>query len=276
MSRGIYITADNAALDNAIALLNSIRIHDRDTPVMMIPYNDRYGKAARTLNDLFGVELYDDKPFLNRFTENIRKIFGDNFFKRPEQFRKQLCWFGPFDEFLYLDTDIIVFEKIVDFLDYLKTNDFVCCDYQFKNKGKYIFRPEAEEAGILNEEQLKNTFNAGLWASKKRIVSEKDLYDVFTECARHRDYFDFSAGVSDMPIFNYFVITRFKKVFNIARFLPGEPGQWAGAKHFIARGNMLYDPNAGRNLRYLHWAGIRIEPGCPRWDLWKHYRDLKL
>ncbi|MEM6402119.1 MAG: hypothetical protein AAF757_18120, partial [Cyanobacteria bacterium P01_D01_bin.116] len=27
-------------------------------------------------------------------------------------------------------------------------------------------------------------------------------------------------------------------------------------------------------LQYLHWAGIRIEPGCPYWEIWEHYRNL--
>ena len=38
--------------------------------------------------------------------------FGEEFFRRPDNFRKQACWFGPFDEFLYLDADTVVFERI--------------------------------------------------------------------------------------------------------------------------------------------------------------------
>ncbi|NEQ17342.1 MAG: methionine synthase, partial [Moorea sp. SIO3E2] len=34
------------------------------------------------------------------------------------------------------------------------------------------------------------------------------------------------------------------------------------------------DPNLNQPLQYLHWAGIRIQPGCPYWDIWKHYRYL--
>ncbi len=27
-------------------------------------------------------------------------------------------------------------------------------------------------------------------------------------------------------------------------------------------------------LEYLHWAGIRIQPGCPYWDIWEDYRYI--
>ena len=36
----------------------------------------------------------------------------------------------------------------------------------------------------------------------------------------------------------------------------------------------LIDPSNNQNLHYLHWAGIKIKPGCPYWDVWKHYRYL--
>ncbi len=38
MSRGIYITANDRVTDRAVALLNSIRLYDPDTPIIMIPY----------------------------------------------------------------------------------------------------------------------------------------------------------------------------------------------------------------------------------------------
>ncbi|MBC7516775.1 MAG: methionine synthase, partial [Alkalinema sp. FL-bin-369] len=35
MSRGIYITANDRVADHAIALLNSIRAYDTETPVVL-------------------------------------------------------------------------------------------------------------------------------------------------------------------------------------------------------------------------------------------------
>jgi hypothetical protein len=32
------------------------------------------------------------------------------------------------------------------------------------------------------------------------------------------------------------------------------------------------DPTCDQPLQYLHWAGIRIEPGCPYWEIWAESR----
>jgi Mannosyltransferase putative len=273
--RGIYITANDKVTDQAIALLNSIRLYDPDVPITLIPYDDNYGAIAQLLNESYGVKVYEDLDFIDRLSQKLYDIFGQGFFARPNQFRKQACWFGEFDEFLYIDTDIVVFEKIADNLDYLKDYDFLCCDYQHSGGIKNVFTPKIIEDGVLSEAELQDMFNGGWWASKKNLLSEQDLYDTFAECAAHPEYFDFSQKTSDQPIINYMILKRVKRRFNIVRRPGKAPGSWAGSRHFQQQGNTLIDPKSNAQpLQYLHWAGIRIEPGCPYWEIWKHYRYL--
>ena len=273
MKRGIYLMVNDNVLDNAIALINSIRFYDLSVPIIFIPYNEKYKKAAKALTTLKGVSCYEDVLLLERITNEVNSVFGREFFARPEQFRKQACWFGPFDEFLYLDTDIVVFEKIVGNLNYLSKNDFVCCDYQYLNGNKFLFTPKIMEEKIFSEEDLQYVFNGGFWGSKKGIITEEKLYNIFKECASHPEFFDFSQKVSDMPIINYLVIKLIKKKFNIVRDTEEKgAGSWAGMPHFIREGNKLIDPHVNKPLRYLHWAGIKIKPGCPYYDIWQWYR----
>lgn len=274
MSRGIYIIANDRVTDQAIALLNSIRAYDAETPVVLIPYDDHYQAIAQTLNQRFGVEVYDDLEFIDRLSRQLQQCFGEEFFARPNQFRKQACWFGPFEEFLYIDTDIVVFEKIIDTLDYLKTYDFLCCDYQHLGGIRNVFNPTVVEQGIFNTSELQDIFNGGFWASKKHLITEQDLYDVFQECAAHPEYFDFSQKTSDQPIINYMLLKRIPRRFNVVRRPGGAPGNWAGSPHFQIQGDRLIDPTVNQPLQYLHWAGISIEPGCPYWPIWEHYRYL--
>ncbi|MBO0349328.1 methionine synthase, partial [Phormidium pseudopriestleyi FRX01] len=119
MSRGIYIVANDRVTEQAIALLNSIRFYDPDVPVVMIPYDETYQEVAHTLQEKFGVKVYEDLDFIKRLAQKLQESFGGEFFARPNQFRKQACWFGPFDEFVYIDTDIVVFERISDNFNYL-------------------------------------------------------------------------------------------------------------------------------------------------------------
>lgn len=274
MNRGIYIIANDRVLSHAIALVKSIRVYDLETPIMMIPYDEHYKQAAQVLSESYGVQVYQDLDFIDQLSNRLKQYFGDEFFARPNQFRKQACWFGPFDEFLYIDTDIVVFEKIIDNLDYLKEYDFICCDYQHQGGIKNVFSPDVLEAGVFSEEQLTEIFNCGFWGAKKGLVSEQDLYSTFAECAAHPEYFDFSEKTSDQPIINYMILKRVQRRFNIVRQAGGGPGNWAGSERFIRQGHTLWDPDVDKPLQYLHWAGFRIQPGCPYWDIWSHYRFL--
>ena len=51
MTRGIYITANDKVADHAIALLNSIRAYDTETPVVLIPYDENYHEVASILKN---------------------------------------------------------------------------------------------------------------------------------------------------------------------------------------------------------------------------------
>lgn len=272
MSRGIYITANDKVTDHAIALINSIRVHDLDTPIVLIPYDDNYHQVAEILKERHGVRVYEDLEFIDRLSNRLHEIFGGDFFARPNQFRKQACWFGEFDEFLYIDTDIVVFEKLIDNLDYFSECDFLSCDYQHLGGINNVFTPKVIKDEIFNQNELRDIFNGGFWASKKGLISEQDLYDTFSECAAHPDYFDFSQKTSDQPIINYMILKRIARRFNIVRRPKGAPGNWAGSSHFLVDGDRLIDPTVDQPLQYLHWAGIRIQPGCPYWQIWEHYR----
>ncbi|MFZ4667393.1 MAG: Npun_R2821/Npun_R2822 family protein [Prochlorotrichaceae cyanobacterium] len=272
MSRGIYITANNKVSDQAIALLNSIRLHDSNTPIVLIPYDDHYESIAIALAEKFGVTVYEDMGLVERISHRLHETFGTEFFARSNQFRKQACWYGTFDEFLYIDTDIVVFEKIIDCLDYLSEYDFLSCDYQHKGGIKNVFTSKVFESGVFDESESKDVFNCGFWASKKNLISEDQLYLTFAECASHPEYFDFSQKTSDQPIINYMILKTTKKRINLVQHVPNEPGNWGGSPHFEERDRILYDK--GQRLRYLHWAGIAMEPGSPYYDLWEYYRYL--
>lgn len=274
MKRGIYITANDRVTDQAIALLKSIRTYDGETPVVLIPYDDQFQQVAEILAQQFGVTVYPDLEFIDRLSRRLQQTFGEQFFARPNQFRKQACWFGEFDQFLYIDTDIVVFEKIIGCLNELETYDFICNDYQHAGGIANVFSPEVIKAGVFSEAECQEIFNCGFWGAKKGLISEADLYDIFAECAAHPEYFDFSQKTSDQPIINYMVLKRIPKRLNLVRRGSKAPGNWAGSPHFVREGNRLIDSKVNLPLQYLHWAGFRIQPGCPYWEIWEQYRYL--
>ena len=273
MNRGIYIVANDRVQEQAIALLNSIRFYDLETPVVLIPYDENYASVLAALQP-HKVELFANLPLIESLSNQLYEIFGEQFFDKPNKLRKQACWFGPFDEFLYIDTDIVVFEKIIDNLDHLADYDFVCADYQHKTGIRNVFSPQVRTASVFTEEQLQDVFNSGFWAAKKNFISESALRAYSAECAAHPEYFDFSGKVSDQPILNYMVLKQIPRRLNLTRRPEQAPGNWAGSPHFQVQNDRLFDPAVNQPLQFLHWAGILIQPGCPYWDIWKHYRYL--
>ncbi len=274
MTQGIYIMANDQVMDDTIACLNSIREHDPAIPIVLIPYDDNPMALVDRLQQHYGVVLYPDLALIERLSAHLQTIFGKEFFARPNQFRKQACWFGPFERFLYIDTDTVVFSPIAKVLDYLDHYDFLCYDYQHQGGIRNVFTHRVIEQGIFREAELKDVFNCGFWASKRGVMGEQDLYQLLQECAAHPEYFDFSEKTSDQPIMNYIILKRVTHRFNLVRQSGRGPGNWAGSPHFVQDGWRLVDPNVNKPLDYLHWAGFPIQPGCPYWEIWNYYRHL--
>ena len=268
--RGVYIVANDKVKENAIALMSSLRLHDPDVPVYLIPFNEAHETVAAELRENYNVQLFPDLDFLSALTDKIGEIFPRDFLALPNKMRKLAAWFGPLDEFLYIDTDILFFTPVSDTLAYLDQADFIWCDYHYKRGLEDVFTHVVQQQNVFEATALQDVFNSGLWGSKKSVLSLERLYEVLTECAAHREYFDFSNGTTDQPIMNYLVLSSIDSRINIAKVNPNEPGSWGGSPHFVQKEHVLFDGD--RPLRYLHWAGTPMRPGGPYRSLWEYYR----
>jgi hypothetical protein len=274
MTRGVYFLANDRTLDHALALVNSIRKYDAETPLLMIPYDEQSRRAARVLQQIPRVGVYDDKPRAARLLRRLRLLFGENFFPRPNNFRKQLCWFGPFDEWLYFDADIVVFEHVMEWTRYLEHADFICYSDQHLSGLEHVFKPSIVAANIFEPGIGAQVFNAGMWGAHKGVLSEKQFFEFLAECARDKFHLDRSRGGSDQPVFNYLVLKHVVHRANLFEILPNAPGMWAGRDSFVWRDEQLWDLRVNAPCKFLHWAGFKLQPGAPYWDVWLHFRFL--
>ena len=274
MNCGIYIVGNDRVADNAIALCNSIRLYDPDVPIVLIPFNDDCEYIAAELQQRHGVRLFPDLELVRDFTWKMGEIFDRDFLALPNKMRKLVAWFGPLDAFLYIDTDIIVFDRIARAIEYLPECDFLCCDFHHKGRGlKDIFADDFPEKGMFAAEELeRDVFNSGFWGSRKGVVSLEEMESLLRECAAHREYFDFSQKTTDQPILNYIVLKSMPRRLNLVRVPEYSAGSWAGSPHFEEKDGILYD--RGKRLKYLHWAGTSMKPGGPYRELWERYRYL--
>lgn len=273
MTRGMYIVANDKVYDNSVALLNSIRLYDQNVPIYLIPYDENSQKVTEVLKERYQVELFPDLDFLHKLTGNVLEIFGEGFFARPNNLRKLVQWFGPLEQFLYIDTDIVVFSPIIETLNYLDEYEFICCDFHFKGrKLADIFSPVVIEKSVFTAAELEDVFNGGFWGSRRDLFSEAELYELLKEAATHREYFDFTRKTTCQPILNWLILKSTSKRLNLVKLPHKEPGSWAGSPQFQEKDHILYDGETP--LRYLHWAGQAMKPGGPYRDLWEYYRYL--
>lgn len=273
-SRGIYILGNDAVLEYSIALVNSVRRASPQAPIMLIPFDDHNSaKITRVLTQEYGVALFPDQNILYCLDGYVRQAFGPRFFRQPGKLRKLACWLGPYEEFVYLDTDMVMFDDPLLLTDHLDRAGLVCMDYQHKTGFENIFSSKAENEPIFQVARQK-VFNAGCFASRKDLFTEEEMQALLQQCCRDKQYLDFSQGVSDQPVINYMMVKASVGVFNLVN----EGGvndarSWAGSGQFIlARPGILFDPDVGKILKYLHWADMQIKPGCPYWDVWRYYR----
>jgi hypothetical protein len=171
MPRGLYVLADDGVLDHAIALLHSIRAHDEETPIAFIPAGGPDDRVCRIAPDASAVSIFDDEASLDWIEREIVRPFPAGALRAPARLRQLACWLGPFEEFLVLDADTVVFEPIADVLDWLSAVDFVCYDDAQRGPAR-VFSAEGRRRRALGEKQLGDAFRLGLWGSRREAPRE--------------------------------------------------------------------------------------------------------
>jgi hypothetical protein len=279
MEQGIYILANDRVYEETRAFLNSVRTYNKDTDVVLIPFDQDMSRVSALLSEDPHGHVLRDMELVDRQAAELRKALGRNWPRRINRHRTHLCWFGPLERFLYLDIDMVVFRDMERVLSYLTGNDLVWCDHQFRKGLRFVFSEKALEEGVVRKNELELLFNGGFWASRKGLFSFEEYLDVLRFCGRKRELLDMSSGGSDQPILNMLALKLIDngRKLNLAALEGGgfSAGSWAGSDHFIRRDHKLFDPERGEELAYLHWAGIKIRRGCPYWDIWEYYRGLE-
>lgn len=272
MTKGIYLLANDKVLDNVIALVNSIRCYDEITPISVIPYDENYQELELIIQQLEAVYIYENLPFL----KSLMEVVVDTWHDFPQDHRVNMlkkfgCWFGPFEEFLYIDTDIVVFNPVINLLEAMKGYDFLSYDYQRRTGIEYIFSQEILTSNLISDEQVNSVFNAGFFGSKKGIISEDELFSLIRESRQYSNSFIWE--FYDQGILNYWVIRHHLKQINYTTVGEKVPGNWAGSD-YLMKDHKLFNIETDQPLTYLHWAGHKIYPDCRYWEIWNHYRHL--
>jgi hypothetical protein len=264
--QGIYILGNDNIIEDAIAFLNSLRQYAPHYPVLLIPYDDQHQRLARLLRDKFGVEKFEDQSLFDELDKHAQAIHG----KSVPAFRKFACWFGPFDEFIYFDNDIVVFQDQTDVFDLLAEYDIVYCGDGRILGIDQVFTKRVLERNLFSEQEISELFNTGFFASKKGGLDRAQLMSLLEEAATVSDIF--FPQVKEQGVLNYLVLGIMPKRANLRDFKPAVPDDaWAGVPTLEIRNDKVLLPN-GMPVRNIHWAGFKQIPNRPYVSLWLKYR----
>ncbi len=288
MTSGIYIVANDKVYDQLVALLNSIETNcGKDTPICLIPYDRNIDLVKQEISRRNNMQLFSDDESIAKWEQFITE-FQALYHAHPPQgadkgvpqrtnalgMHRRYCAFdGPFEKFIYIDCDTLLFQPVDFIFSMLDEWDFMTHDFQRKTsekRGEVGHFYERFSDRYPSEAQLLDRFHcSGFWASKRGVISSEDLPHFLQEL-KSGDIAVFRTDLFEQIILNYMTLKKNLKLYNFTLDQTSDrfTGSCITSRHFEERDHILYDH--GKRLTYLHYMGVkneRIQQLC-QWRTW--------
>lgn len=260
--KGVYCLANDDVLEWFEAFVRSLRKHSPRLPLTVIPYNASMTQL-KALQPQFNFTVMSEEKAA-RFDPIAHRVAGKRI--AGGTFRKLCCFFGIYDSFLFLDSDIVVTQSLEPFFDAFEkaAGDFVYFDADITMAYTPEFaRQMAEKYGSVG-------FISGSWMARHNGVGEAEIMAAVETGESIRDGFSIWG---EQPFMNYLLdVTRKHKL--AASKLVSNITDLPSAMDFRydAKRDMYIDPR-GRLLPFIHWAGGEY-PTMHRPEVFLRYRTL--
>jgi len=290
LDNGIYFLANDRVKEQTIAFLNSFRHFNPTLPLCLIPY-DRACQSILKLSAPYEFAVYEDENYL-KYCDTI----GDHFchlFHAIGTFRKLALWNGPFENFIHLDIDTVVFKGLDFLFESLKDYDYLSAS---QGDVPQVWNDSVYTSKELTPEQISYSCNTGFILSHKRMFSQDDIR-LTVESARGMKK-HMCRDTHEQPLLNYLIVKSNKKYDSIYHLFPSLGNEWAGVPTHQSREDVTMTDSDGRELLFLHWAGFEGRPArafdkfregvrslfdgsrprkevFPYRKIWEHYRFLR-
>lgn len=269
--KGAYVLANDEVYEWTIAFLESFRTHNPELPLYLIPFDDRCDRIA-DLESEYQFETFEHESFdaLESIGEKLElgvTPIG------PHWFRRFASFWGPLDEFIYLDCRMVVLADVEPLIHALGSHE---CDFlHFEGGLDQVYEPGPVRTELVRDRRAQG-FNSGRWVTKKGLFSRDQMQNVATELVRRRD--QMNRRNTDQFFLNYLVHTsdvRYASVHDlmpeVSRLtwprIPGKIYQDDGDYMVWSYGR----PEHGTRMVIMHWAGISKGPMMERRWLFRRF-----
>lgn len=270
-SFGLYFLANDNVVDLAVAFLNSVRLHNPNLHICLIPYDEAYQKV-RALSETYAFDIFDDRSLM-QFCDDVGVHFHGI---RRGEYRKLCAWGGSFERFVYIDVDTVVL-KPLDFLEEL-LNDYshIFGHSDIPSSRRWTWR-DAKVPG-LSDDEVAFAANTGFIASKAGLIGTDLVRQVVRVADQMRPSMELDCV--EQPFLNLLALRsgNYSSITRLNRSGYGLPEEcWAGDHRWtIALDGTAEWNGLVRNVLFVHWAGCWKSVKSPvlHQQLWQHYRDM--
>jgi hypothetical protein len=262
---GVYCLANDEVLEWFQGFVRSFRKFNPTLPLTIIPYNTAMARL-KTLQAQYNFTVMAEATAC-RFDVVAPRVAGLKI--AGGTFRKLCCFFGEYDTFLFLDSDIVVTSRLEPLLRLFETvtGDFVYFDTDIS----MVYTPEFARKMVM--EYGSPGFTSGSWLARHGILSETEIMAAVESGEKVRDGF---AIWGEQPFLNYLLdVSRCTRLPIGAILREASNLPWANT---ILRPDPLnggYLDAARRPTPFLHWPGSEW-PTMPRPEIFLRFRTLGL
>lgn len=281
IKQGVYFMANNKVLDMTIAFLNSFRMHNKELPLCLIPFNNNF-EQIEALKDVYNFSVFDNQELLET-CDAISVKFHDNV---CGAYRKLVAWEGNFEQFIYIDIDTVV----IDSLSFVWANLTHCKIFTSHSNlpeiREWVWKDSIYSKNKLNKSQIEYATNTGFIVSTKNTLPMSWVLDQVEEALTLKE--DMALFCMEQPFLNYLIVTSGYNYGSLLRFFMSDINQekdrgiklefWAGLPRGTVKNGRLISPYR-QSIFLVHWAGVwRENDGdltkIPYQKLWEYYRNL--
>ncbi len=182
-------------------------------------------------------------------------------------FRKLCTFFGEYETFLFLDSDIVVTQSLKPFFAAFEKSatDFVYFDTDMT----MVYTPDF--AAKMIAEFGSAGFNSGAFLARRGCFTEAEILTAVESGEKIRDHFSIWG---EQPFLNYLVDTTRRRQLPAAELVPGTTDKpWARMPFRHEDHRDLYLDAAGRGMPFIHWPGCEW-PTMFRPEVFLRHRTL--
>jgi hypothetical protein len=274
-SFGIYTLANDAVIDQLIALLNSIEANvGAQIPICVIPYDDRLTQVKQEIANRPHVSLFKDSDAIQRWEVFAQEIWAAHpqgnqkssaslvKVRRHAQ-RRYAAFDGEFEKFVVYDADCLAMKPLDDVFAKLDHYDFVFDDWEHAKPESVaaLKLSQVEQAMQMTAAEIRPQIHcSSFFGSKRGLLNPQKLSELKQKLVEQREV-DWINGVAEAFLFSYLTLRGEYSLFNFTLSPDSQDrtGNCADADPFIEKDQILYNADGLKPIHRIHYMNYGAE-----------------